>query len=84
MDSQYLNTEEPVNLPRTGQTVCGLKRSFIYDLCRKGLIESKLIKPPGSKRGVLVYYKTSLLSYIAKFPSSASAAPQNFEAKENQ
>lgn len=68
------NEEEPVRLPRPGETLCGLKRTMIFELCQRGLVRSKRVCVPGAKRVALLIYKSSLLAYISN--SEEGGAPR--------
>jgi hypothetical protein len=65
--------EDPVRLPPAGETLCGLKRGFILNLCLRGIVRSKIIAIPGSARRVRVLYKSSLLSFINNSPDGTES-----------
>jgi hypothetical protein len=60
------NDENWVRLPKPGQWLCGLTRSYIYSLIARGLIRSVSIRQPHHKRGVRLVFRPSLHAFLAK------------------
>lgn len=52
-------------LPKPGQTLCGLGRSYLYQLCAKGTIRSVTIRQPHNTRGVRLIYRPSIHAFLA-------------------
>lgn len=61
-------------LPKPGQSLCSLTRSYIYQLCAKGTIRSIVIRAPHNKRGVRLIWKPSLLSWLASVDREQNGA----------
>ena len=56
---------EWVRAPKPGETLFGLKRATIYQLCAAEKIRWTVIKhDPSAKRGVRLIHRPSLLSFI--------------------
>ncbi len=55
---------EWVRLPRPGSHLCGLGRTYLYQLTKSGKIKSVALREPGKARGVRLLYKPSILAFI--------------------
>lgn len=51
-------------LPKPGQMLCGMTRSFLYQLCAKGAIRSVTIRQPQNTRGIRLVYRPSIHAYL--------------------
>jgi hypothetical protein len=58
--------ENWVRLPRPKERLCGLTRSYLYQLCASGLVRSISIRRPHHKRGVRLIYRPSIHAFLAK------------------
>ena len=54
-----------VRLPKPGHSLCGMTRSYLYQLCASGKIRSVTIRQPHNTRGVRLIYKPSILAMLA-------------------
>ena len=54
-----------VRLPKPGQTLCGMTRSYLYQLCARGKIRSVTIRQPQNTRGVRLIYRPSIHAFLA-------------------
>lgn len=63
-----------VRLPRKGETICGLRRSYLFQLCAKGTIRSVTIRQPHNTRGVRLIYKPSILAMLARLDLAQNGA----------
>lgn len=63
-----------VRLPKPRQALCGMKRSYLYQLCAKGTIRSVTIRQPHNSRGVRLIYKPSILAMIARLDLAQNGA----------
>ena len=64
----------PHRLPRKGQTICGLRRSYLFQLCAKGTIRSVTIRQPHNMRGVRLLFKPSILAMLASLDLAQNGA----------
>lgn len=53
-----------VRLPKPGQSLCGMTRSYLYQLCAKGAIRSVTIRAPHNTRGVRLIYRPSIHAFL--------------------
>ena len=53
-----------VRLPKPQRHLCGLGKSHLYQLCKRGVIKSVALREPGKARGVRLLYKPSILAFI--------------------
>ena len=63
-----------VRLPRKGETICGLRRSYLFQLCAKGTIRSVTIRQPHNTRGVRLIYRPSILAMLASLDLAQNGA----------
>jgi hypothetical protein len=63
-----------VRLPKPGQTLCGMTRSYLYQLCAKGLIRSVTIRQPQNTRGVRLIYRPSIRAFLASLDLAQNGA----------
>jgi hypothetical protein len=61
-------------LPKPGQRLCGLTRSYLYALYKSGEIRSISIRRPHHKRGVRLLYRPSIHEFLAKLDSQQNGA----------
>ena len=57
-------SDEWVRIPRHPGTICGLGRSFLFLLCRKGLIRTVLLGGKNNKGGVRLVHVPSIRAMI--------------------
>lgn len=65
-----------VRLPKPGQSLCGMTRSYLYQLCARGTIRSITIRQPQNQRGVRLIYKPSLLAFLASLDAEQNGKPK--------
>jgi hypothetical protein len=65
-----------VRLPKPGQTLCGMTRSYLYQLCAQGKIRSVTIRQPQNKRGVRLIYRPSIHAFLAKLDLAQNGAQE--------
>lgn len=66
-DSLPANDSDWVRAPKPGETLCGLKRATIYQLCASKKIRWVALKAtPSAKRGVRLIFKPSLHAFLAE------------------
>jgi hypothetical protein len=53
-----------VRLPKPGHYLCGLGRTYLFQLTKRGKIKSVALREPGKARGVRLLYKPSILAFI--------------------
>ena len=58
---------------RTGELLCGLRRSFLYKLCTAGKIRSIKVTADTSKRGCRLIYLPSLHEYLEELLKESDA-----------
>jgi hypothetical protein len=63
-----------VRLPKPGQTLCGMTRSYLYQLCAKGTIRSVTIRQPHNTRGVRLIYRPSIHAFLASLDLAQNGA----------
>ena len=63
-----------VRLPKPGQALCGMTRSYLYQLCAKGTIRSVTIRQPHNTRGVRLIYRPSILAMLASLDLAQNGA----------
>lgn len=64
-----------VRSPKTGvEFFCGFSRAKLYELAGKNLIRSVSIREPGAVKGTRLFHLGSILTYIEKCETEASAA----------
>ena len=68
----YIN--EWVRPPRPPERIEGQSRSGLYDLSSRGLIKTKTIRRPGSKKGIRLFSVPSIRAYIASLPDEGEVA----------
>src|SRR6266568_8662561 len=68
--------ENWVRLPRPKERLCGLTRSYLYQLCARGLVRSISIRRPHHKRGIRLIFRPSIHAFLAKLD-----VEQNGEAR---
>ncbi len=56
---------EWVRLPKAGQLLLGMTRTYFYHLGQAGLIETKAIRMPGKKRGIRLVNLQSVRAFLA-------------------
>ena len=64
-----------VRLPIQGQSLCGLQRSFLYQLVAKRLIRSIKLNPANTRRGVLLIYRPSIHSFLESLDFEQNGKP---------
>ena len=67
----YIN--EWVRPPRPPERIEGQSRSALYTLAAEGLIKTKTIRKPGSKKGIRLFSVPSIRAYIAGIPDECEA-----------
>ena len=65
-----------VRLPKPGQSLCGLTRSYLYQLCARQTIRSITIRQPQNQRGVRLIYLPSILSFLASLDAEQNGQPK--------
>lgn len=65
-----------VRLPKPRHLLCGLGRSYLFQLAKRGKIKSVALRAPDKARGVRLLYKPSILAFI-----EAQSAIQNAPAE---
>ena len=73
--SENLDTDW-VRLPTPGCTLCGLKRSYLQQLCAKGTIRSVTIRQPDHKRGIRLIFRPAIHAYLAALDWAQNGAPE--------
>ena len=63
-----------VRLPKPGQSLCGMTRSYLYQLCAKGTIRSVTIRQPHNTRGVRLIYRPSIHAFLASLDRAQKGA----------
>ena len=63
-----------VRLPKPGQTLRALTRSYLYQLCAKNAIRSITIRAPQNKRGVRLLFLPSLDAWLASLDLAQNGA----------
>jgi hypothetical protein len=63
-----------VRLPPPRGMVCGLRRSYLFALCKAGKIRSVTIRQPHNTRGVRLIYKPSILAMLASLDLAQNGA----------
>ena len=63
-----------VRLPKPGQMLCGMTRSYLYQLCAKGTIRSVTIRRPRSTRGVRLVFRPSIHAFLASLDLAQNGA----------
>jgi hypothetical protein len=63
-----------VRLPKPGQTLRALTRSYLYQLCANGKIRSITIRAPHNKRGVRLVFLPSLDAWLASLDLAQNGA----------
>src|SRR5438128_2672004 len=74
--------ENWVRLPKIKQTLCGLTRSHLYQLCSRGLIRSISLRQPHHKRGVRLLYRPSIHEFLAKLDAEQNGAYTRYLASD--
>lgn len=64
-----------VRLPKPGQALCGMTRSYLYQLCAKGTIRSVTIRQPHNTRGVRLIYRPSIHAFLAALDRAQNGEP---------
>lgn len=64
-----------VRLPKPGHTLCGLGRTYLFQLTKRGKIKSVALREPGKARGVRLLYKPSILAFIEGQSAIQNATP---------
>jgi hypothetical protein len=67
-----ITTPEFIRLPKPGTNcpICGLGRTTMYQLCVRGLVQSKSLRERGKLRGTRLVDFDSLMKYIRSRPDS--------------
>ena len=63
-----------VRLPKPGQSLCGMTRSYLYQLCASGKIRSVTIRQPHNTRGVRLIYRPSIHAFLASLDLAQNGA----------
>lgn len=63
-----------VRLPKPGQSLCGMTRSYLYQLCAKGAIRSVTIRAPHNTRGVRLIYRPSIHAFLTSLDLAQNGA----------
>jgi len=70
---------EWVRLPLPGQSLYGLRRTFLCELALRGKIKSVNLREVGKARGVRLLYKPSILAFIEEKAAAQNAKPPGGE-----
>lgn len=54
-----------VRLPKPGESMYGLTRSYLYLLCTRQTVRSITIRQPHNKRGVRLIYRPSIHAFLS-------------------
>ena len=63
-----------VRLPKPGCSLCGMTRSYLYQLCASGKIRSVTIRQPHNTRGVRLIYRPSIHAFLASLDLAQNGA----------
>lgn len=63
-----------LRLPKAGQTLYGMTRTFLYVLCKQGKIRSVSLKQPHNQRGIRLLWKPSIEAFLAEQDRSQNGA----------
>ena len=63
-----------VRLPKPAHSLCGMTRSYLYQLCASGKIRSVTIRQPHNTRGVRLIYRPSIHAFLASLDLAQNGA----------
>lgn len=66
-----------VRLPKPGHYLCGLGRTYLFQLVKLGKITSVALRAPDKARGVRLIYKPSIIALIEAQSALQNAAARN-------
>ena len=71
------NDSDWVRLPKPGHYLCGLGRTYLFQLVKLGKITSVALRAPDKARGVRLIYKPSIIALIETQSAIQNAAARN-------
>ncbi len=63
-----------VRLPKPGCSLCGMTRSYLYQLCASGKIRSVTIRQKNNARGVRLVFRPSIDAFLAELDLEQNGA----------